>query len=91
MKYEVFDDRVIVKDENTNKIIAEVTYPLIEDNTVDINHTFVDPSLRGQGVAEKLIAHAVEKIKENNYKVKTSCSYAKKLFEYKKDYAELLK
>ena len=91
MKYEVFDDKVSVKDENTGKIIAEVTYPLVEDGVVDIDHTFVDPSLKGQGVGEKLMAHAVEKIKEKNYKVRTSCSYAKKLFEKKEDYAELLK
>lgn len=33
-----------------SKTLAEVTFPNIDDTTVDINHTFVDPSLRGQGV-----------------------------------------
>ena len=33
------------------KLLAEITFPNINDKTVDINHTFVDQSLRGQGIA----------------------------------------
>ena len=29
--------------------LAEVTFPSISDDTVNINHTFVDHSLRGSG------------------------------------------
>ena len=37
------------------KMLAEVTFPAVNKNTVNINHTFVDESLRGQGIAGKLM------------------------------------
>ena len=30
-----------------DKLLAEVTFPEIDKDTVNIDHTFVDPSLRG--------------------------------------------
>lgn len=33
------------------KLLAEITFPTGEDGVADIDHTFVDESLRGQGVA----------------------------------------
>ena len=32
-----------------SNLLAEVTFPDVDDKTVNINHTFVDDSLRGQG------------------------------------------
>lgn len=58
------------------KIIAEITFPNEED-TYCIDHTFVDDSLRGQGVAGKLVAMAVDAIKKQGGKVTATCSYAK--------------
>ena len=42
-----------IKTESTYRMtgdntLAEVTFPSISDDTVNINHTFVDHSLRGQ-------------------------------------------
>ena len=34
---------------DTNELLAEITFPYIDEQTVDVNHTFVDSSLRGQG------------------------------------------
>ena len=45
--------RIFAQDEN-GKLLAEVTFPDRGDAVV-INHTFVDPSLRGQGVAGQLL------------------------------------
>ena len=36
------------------KKIAKLTYFYETPNTINANHTFVDDSLRGQGVADKL-------------------------------------
>ena len=33
-----------------DKLLAEVTFPEIDKDTVNIDHTFVDPSLRGQNL-----------------------------------------
>ena len=35
--------------------IAEITFEQISEDTLSVNHTFVDDSLRGQGIAEKLL------------------------------------
>ena len=34
---------------------AEITYIPKGEGVIDANHTFVDPSLRGQGVARQLV------------------------------------
>ena len=36
-------------------VMGEVDYPYINKDTVNITHTFVDNSLRGQGIADKLM------------------------------------
>jgi predicted GNAT family acetyltransferase len=66
-------------DENGN-IVAEVTFPNIEDGIVTINHTFVDSSLRGQGVASQLVEAAYETIKADGKKAYATCAYAIKWF-----------
>lgn len=58
------------------KLIAEITFPEIDTNTVCITHTFVDPSLRGQGVANQLMTEAVKQLQEEHRTITASCSYA---------------
>ncbi|MBE6851142.1 MAG: N-acetyltransferase [Ruminococcus sp.] len=63
------------------QIIAEITFPEVEAGVFCINHTFVDDSLRGQGVAGKLVKMAVEEIQSRNGKVTATCSYAQNWLE----------
>lgn len=72
--------RIYRKDEG-GKLIAEVTFPEMPNHVYCINHTFVDESLRGQGVAGKLVSMAVSQIKDNKGTVTATCSYAKKWLE----------
>ena len=67
--------------EKEGKLLAEITYSKEDENTYVIDHTFVDESLRGQGIASKLVEKAVEEIKKKNGKVKATCSYAKSWLE----------
>ncbi|MGI5896880.1 MAG: GNAT family N-acetyltransferase [Oscillospiraceae bacterium] len=73
------------------KTIAEITFPEVEAGVVDINHTFVDDSLRGQGVAGKLMELAVQALRSSGKKAVCSCSYASKWFEKHPEQADLLK
>ena len=41
-----------------------------------IDHTFVDASLRGQGVADRLVRAALEQIQANGGTAAATCSYA---------------
>ncbi len=44
-----------------------------------IDHTFVDDSLRGQGIAGKLVKTALEEIQSRNGKVTATCSPTKRI------------
>ncbi|MET0282602.1 MAG: GNAT family N-acetyltransferase [Steroidobacteraceae bacterium] len=57
------------------KRVAEMTYRRVSAAVVDIDHTFVDPSLRGQGVARRLLDAAVSWARGSNTKLSGSCSY----------------
>ena len=67
--------RFYMEDEN-GKLIAEVTFPETEPGVFTIDHTFVDSSLRGQGIASKLVQAAVDTIHCQGGKVKATCPYA---------------
>lgn len=74
-----------------NHVIAEVTFPDVDTDTVEIDHTFVDDSLRGQGVAGKLMEAAARYLREQNKKAVLTCSYAVKWFEKHPEYADIVK
>jgi predicted GNAT family acetyltransferase len=73
-------NKIYLNDEN-NHMIAVVTFPAAGENLVNIDHTFVDGSLRGQGIASKLMEETVAQLRENHIKAKPTCSYAVKWFE----------
>lgn len=76
----------IYKKNDEGKEIAEITYvPSEVEGVVDADHTFVDPSLRGQGVAEKLVEALVEEMEKEGKKIKPVCPYVVALFERKPD------
>ncbi len=73
-----------------NKKLAYVTYPLVKEGVVDINHTVVDPTLQGQGIAGKLVENAYQDIKSKGLKTLVSCSYAKKWFDKHSECSDIL-
>lgn len=82
-------NKIYANDEN-NHMVAVVTFPKEKDNVVNIDHTFVDSSLRGQGIAGKLMEETVKHLRENNQKAKLSCSYAVKWFEEHPEHSDLI-
>lgn len=82
-------NKIYSNDEN-NHMVAVVTFPKVQGNVVNIDHTFVDSSLRGQGVAGKLMEEAVTQLRENSLKAKLSCSYAVKWFEEHPECSDVL-
>ncbi len=57
-----------------NAAVGELTF-LLRENEMIINHTGVNPNLRGQGLAEKLVLEAVAFARKNGLKIKPFCSY----------------
>lgn len=78
MNYIKEENRIYCVNEK-NDVIAEITFKEVKKGVFDINHTFVDESLRGQGIAKELVKMAVEEIENKKGIVTASCSYAKKL------------
>ena len=61
-----------------NETVAEVTFYEIENGVYNIDHTFVDDSLRGQGIGSKLVQEAVNTIKEKGAQIQATCPFASK-------------
>lgn len=61
--------------------IAEMTYTRSNPSLVVVDHTYVDPSLRGQGVARQLQDAMVAWARANGTKVVPVCSYVKVQFD----------
>ena len=61
--------------------IAEMTYRRTHPSLVVVDHTYVDPSLRGHGVARQLQDAMVAWARETDTKVIPLCSYVKAQFD----------
>lgn len=84
MEFITGKDRIYATDQS-GKVIAEVTFPT-SDGISTINHTFVDPSLRGQGVAGELVKLAADNILASGNKIAATCSYAVAWFRRHPEY-----
>lgn len=91
-KYTKNEDRFAYKDTN-GKVLAQVDFstdPKTKKLTID--HTIVDDSLKGKGVAPQLMATMVNYAKKTGNKLSLVCPYAKKYFEQnQKQYSDVLK
>ena len=89
MRFERETGRIFARDES-GKLLAEVTFP-DRDGAAEIDHTFVDPVLRGQGVAGQLMQHTADALRATGRKAVATCSYAQKWFSQHPDQQDLLR
>ena len=52
------ENRIYLPNENGN-ILAEIDFEKVNEKTYNISHTFVDDSLRGQGIGSELVEKAI--------------------------------
>ena len=86
----IHKEGTIYAEDSNGTVIAEVTFPAESEHIIRIDHTFVDNSLRGQGVAGKLIEQVVDYATKSNKKIKPVCSYAVQWFKMHPESASLL-
>ena len=55
--------------------IARLTYSFIDEQSINVSHTFVDETLRGQGIADKLYLALMAFTQTHQLKVRSSCHY----------------
>lgn len=82
-------NRIYLLDEASN-ITAEVTFPACSEGVVSIDHTFVDASLRGQGVAGQLLEAVALKLRREKKQARPVCSFAVSWFEKHPEFSDLL-
>lgn len=80
MEFKIEENRIYLEN-NEGKVIAEIEFEKMENNKYNIYHTFVDESLRGQGIASKLVQMAVNEIRKRGGEPTATCSYAKAWLE----------
>ena len=76
--------------ESEENIIARITWKNGGSNIIVIDHTIVDPSLRGQGIAGKLLNKVVEMAREEDLKIVPVCSYAVVKMNRTNEYEDVL-
>lgn len=69
--------------------IAVMTYIMLDEETMVIEHTIVDEQLSGQGVGRKLVDAGVAFAREKALKVIPQCSYANSVFKKTPEYADV--
>ena len=79
MEFITESNRIICLDNGQQ--VGEATFPETSAGVFDINHTFVDPSMQGKGIAAELVRRAIEEIGSRGGKLIASCSYAQRYIE----------
>ena len=87
-EYQTSKGDFYVLDEH-NKKIAVMTYIMVNDQTMLIEHTIVDEQLSGQGVGRKLVDAGVAFAREKGIKIIPQCPYANAVFKKTPEYADV--
>ncbi len=72
----LYEENRIYSVNDDNDLLAETTYVFKTKNEVIIDHTYVNPILRNQGIANKMLVLVMDHFKTKEYRVSATCSYA---------------
>ena len=78
----------VLEYEQDGNRLAEITW-IQSDGIMKMNHTYVSDTLRGQGVAKKLLDEAANYARTNQLKMKPVCSYVVAAFEKSEEYDDV--
>ncbi|KII60424.1 hypothetical protein RF11_03167 [Thelohanellus kitauei] len=81
-------NKFYVNDADGNQV-AEIVFVPTGEHLSIIEHTDVDPSLKGQGVGKKLVAKVVEKMRGEQRKIIPLCPFAKHEFDNTREYDDI--
>ena len=89
MEY-IYESNRIYAEQVDHLLLAEVTFPARDETRVNIDHVYVDASLRGQGVASELMLLAYNDIKDKGLKIIAKCPYAIAWFKKHEKYQDIV-
>lgn len=86
-----FEPGRFYSESDSGEILAEVTYALDENKKANIDHTFVNPKLRGKGVGQELMKKVTDYFRQEKIKTTAQCSYANMWLKRNRDkYADII-
>lgn len=88
--FSVRNDEQAIEYKEDGKTLGEITW-YYNDDTMVMDHTYVSDTLRGQGVAKKLLDEAAAFARKNNYKMQAVCSYVVTAFKRYDEYEDVKK
>ncbi|GEK33175.1 GNAT family N-acetyltransferase [Kurthia sibirica] len=74
--------------EKDGKVLAEISWTQLGDILV-VEHTFVDDSLRGQGIAKQLVNRVSDYARAEGFKIEAVCSYVVAAFNRSTEYDDI--
>ena len=86
MTWKIEENRLYAEDVD-GALLAETTFPPAGEGVVDVDHTYVDESLRGQGIAGQMMETVVGILRQRGLKALASCPYAAAWMERHPEYA----
>ncbi len=89
MDYIYEENRIFAQKEN-GLLLAEVTFPARDENRVNVDHVYVDMSLRGQGIASDLMLKAYNYIKNKGLSIIAKCPYAISWFKKHPEFQDIV-
>lgn len=89
MEFTITDDRISLYDPQGREL-AFVAFPACGPGRVEIRSTVVSPTLRGQGVAGRLLETLADQLRTQGLRAVPVCSYAVAWFDRHPDQQDLL-
>ena len=86
----IYENNRIYSKREDGLLLAEVTFPERDATRVDVNHVYVDESLRGQGVASDMMLEAYNFIKGKSLKIVAKCPYAISWFKKHHEFQDIV-
>lgn len=69
---------------------AVLDYDLLDPDTLDLRRTFVSDELRGEGLAGRVVGHALDWARQHGKKVVATCPYVARFVERNPEHADLV-
>lgn len=86
-----YEDGCIACTDDRGELLAEITYERAANGDIIIDHTYVQPALRRQGMADKLMTAVAGYLRQEGLKASATCSYANYwLKRHKKTYPDII-
>jgi predicted GNAT family acetyltransferase len=86
-----YEEGRIYSTDDQGTLMAETTFVRLPNGEIDIDSTYVNSSLRGQGVAGKMMKVVADYIRQENLKTTATCSYANSwLKKNEQEYADII-